>query len=158
MILQEHESFHNASFVDNNGICALRDHIVAALQQSLVPAFILFGWPWQDRHSSCMAADKWETVTSYIVLFLGFCINSRTMMVTWPLSKCMALLQDIPTALASPRKGTPRMMASIMGKVRSAGEIAPWGPYITFSVVDTLKNVTRNAFSFHHSWWSKGKV
>jgi hypothetical protein len=158
MTLQEQENFHNASFVDDNGICALRDRIVAALQQSLVAAFILFGWPWQDRRSSCMAADKWETAASFIVLFLGFYINSRTMMVTWPLSKRMALLHDITTALAQPRKVTPRVTASIMGKVRSAGEIAPWGPYITFSVADTLKNATRNAFSSHRSWWSKGKV
>ena len=67
----EQQTYHNASFVDDNGICATRDRIVSALQQSLVAAFILFGWPWQDRRNSCMAADKWANVASYLVLFLG---------------------------------------------------------------------------------------
>lgn len=158
MTAEEQENYHNASFVDDNGICALRDRIIAALQQSLVAAFIIFGWPWQDRRNSCMAADKWENVASYLVLFLGFYINSRSMLVTWPLYKRQALYADIQLALANPRKVTPRMTASIMGKVRSAGEIAPWGPYLTFSVADLLKNATRQAFSPTRSWWSRGKV
>jgi hypothetical protein len=154
----EQKNYHNATFVDDNGVCAIRDRIVSALHQSLVAAFILFGWPWQDRRSSCMAEDKWSNVASYLVLFLGFYINSRTMTVTWPLYKRLALYEDIKTALASPRKVTPRMTASIIGKVRSAGEIAPWGPYISFSVTDTLKNATRQSFSPVRSWWSRGKV
>jgi hypothetical protein len=154
----EQRNYHNATFVDDNGVCAVRDRIVSALHQSLVAAFILFGWPWQDRHSSCMAEDKWANTASYVVLFLGFYINSRSMTVTWPLYKRLALYDDIQVALASPRKVTPRMTASIIGKVRSAGEIAPWGPYISFSVADTLKNATRQSFSPVRSWWSRGKV
>jgi hypothetical protein len=155
---EEQQNYHNATFVDDNGVCAVRDRIVSALHQSLVAAFILFGWPWQDRRSSCMAEDKWANTASYVVLFLGFYINSRSMTVTWPLYKRQALYDDIQVALASPRKVTPRMTASIIGKVRSAGEIAPWGPYISFSVADTLKNATRQSFSPVRSWWSRGKV
>jgi hypothetical protein len=55
-------------------------------------------------------------------------------------------LLHITKALASPRKVTQHMTASIMGKVQSAEVIAPWGPYTTFSVADTLKNAT---CSFH---------
>jgi hypothetical protein len=105
-----------------------------------------------------MAEDKWANLASYIVLFLGYYINSRSMTVTWPLYKRQALYADIQTALASPRTVTPRMTASIIGKVRAAGEIAPWGPYISFSVADTLKNATRQSFSPIRSWWSRGKV
>ena len=83
---EEQQNYHNASFVDDNGVCAVRDRIVAALHQSLVAAFILFGWPWQDCRNSCMAADKWETTASFVVLFLGFYINSRTMMLMTTLS------------------------------------------------------------------------
>ena len=154
----EQQTYHNATFVDDNGVCAFRHKIVSALHQSLVAAFILFGWPWQDRRNSCMAEEKWANTASYLVLFLGFYINSRSMTVTWPLYKRQALYADIQLALASPRKVTPRMTASIIGKVRSAGEIAPWGPYISFSVTDTLKNATRQSFSPVRSWWSRGKV
>ena len=76
---EEQKIYHNATFVDDNGVCAVRDRIISALHQSLVAAFILFGWPWQDRRSSCMAEDKWANVTSYVVLFLGFYINSQSM-------------------------------------------------------------------------------
>ena len=41
----EQQTYHNATFVDDNGVCALRHKIVSALHQSLVAAFILFGWP-----------------------------------------------------------------------------------------------------------------
>jgi hypothetical protein len=54
----EQANFQNASFVDDNGICAIASKIVRALQQSLISAFIVFGWPSDDRRSSCMAADK----------------------------------------------------------------------------------------------------
>jgi hypothetical protein len=84
---EEQANYHNASFVDDNGICATRERIVDALHQSLVAAFILFGWPSQDRRSSCMAADKWEIYANHVVLFLGYYINSRTLLVTWPLYK-----------------------------------------------------------------------
>ena len=65
----EQAGFHNASFVDDNGICATRDRIVDALHQSLVAAFILFGWPHQDRRSRCCllypsdASDQEDTVS-----------------------------------------------------------------------------------------------
>jgi hypothetical protein len=38
-----------------------------------------------------------------------------------------------------PQKVTPKMATSIIEKVRLAGEIIPWGPYILYSVADKLK-------------------
>jgi hypothetical protein len=73
----EQANFNNDSFVDDNGICAIRDKIVSALQQSVVAAFILFGWPWMDRRGSCIAPDKWDPLVSYIVRFLSYNINNR---------------------------------------------------------------------------------
>jgi hypothetical protein len=154
----EQQNYNNASFVDDNGICAIRDRIVAALQQSLVAAFILFGWPGQDRRGSCIAADKWVNTASFVVLFLGFYINSRSMTVTWPLYKRQALYEDIQAALASPRKVTPKLAASIIGKLRSASAIAPWGPYLSFSIADQLKRVCRQGSSQSRTWWRRGKV
>jgi hypothetical protein len=84
---EEQENYNTTSFVDDNGVCATRETIVAALHQSLVSAYIVFGWPGTDRRGSCIAADKWDIAATFIVLFLGYFINSRTMMVTWPLYK-----------------------------------------------------------------------
>jgi hypothetical protein len=41
----EQRHYNNDSFVNDNGISAPRHRIIQALQQSLVAAFILFGWP-----------------------------------------------------------------------------------------------------------------
>jgi hypothetical protein len=158
LTIDEQACFHNASFVDDNGICATRENIVHALHQSLVAAFILFGWPHQDRRSSCMAADKWEIIASHVVLFLGYYINSRTLMVTWPLYKRVALHADIQLALQAPNQVPPKVAASIMGKVRAAGEIAPWGPYISFSLATAIKNASRRAFHPTRRWWTKGRI
>ena len=58
----EQQNYYNDSFVDDNGISAPRHCIKQAQQQSVVAAFILFGWPSQDCRNSCMAANKWDPV------------------------------------------------------------------------------------------------
>jgi hypothetical protein len=157
--MSDQENFNNDSFVDDNGVSAYRDRIVPALQQSLLSAFTLFGWPTNDRRGSCIAPDKWDPVVSYIVLFLGYKINSRTMMVTWPYYKRTALLAEIEEALAARQRCiTPKLAASILGKIRSVYDVAPWGPYISFSLSEALKAATRSAFSNRKSWWKRGKV
>ncbi len=154
----EQATYINATFVDDNGICAIQDRIVSALHQSLVSAFILFGWPSQDRRSSCIAPDKWDPMATFIVLFLGYKIDSRRMMITWPLYKRQALYEDIQTALRDPTCVPPKVAASIMGKVRAAGNIAPWGPYISFSLADAIKQACRRAFGPIRTFWSRGKI
>jgi hypothetical protein len=157
--IDEQANYNNDSFVDDNGICAIASRIIQAIQQSLLAAFLLFGWPDSDRRGSCIAPDKWDPIVSFTVLFLGYRINSRTMMVTWPYYKREALYAEIQEALHSKRGTiTPRQSASILGKIRSVGDVAPWGPYISFSLSEGLKAASRNAFNTHRSWWSKGKI
>ena len=155
----EQENYNNDSFVDDNGVCAIQERIIPALQQSLLSAFVLFGWPTNDRRGSCIAPDKWDPLVSFTVLFLGYLINSRTLMVTWPYYKRKALLDEIMAALATrSRCITPKLAASILGKIRSVYDVAPWGPYISFSLSEALKKATRAAFRNKRSWWARGKV
>jgi hypothetical protein len=157
--LREQENFNNDSFVDDNGTCATSAPIIPALQQSLLSAFVLFGWPSQDCRGSCLTPNKWDPLVSFIVIFLGYMINSRTLMVTWPFYKRTALRDEILDALtARSRCITPKLAASILGKVWSVYDVAPWGPYISFSLSEALKKATRAAFSNNRSWWARGKV
>jgi hypothetical protein len=87
LIPEEQEIFANASFVDGNGICATADNIIPALHQSLISAFMIYGWPDTDRRSSYMSDSEWDAMATYIVLYLGYYIDSRAMVVTWPLYK-----------------------------------------------------------------------
>jgi hypothetical protein len=125
--------------------------------QSLLSVFVLFGWPTNDRRGSCIAPDKWDPLVSFIVLFLGYQINSRTLMVTWPSYKRTALLDEILAALAArSRCITPKLAASILGK--TVYNVAPWEPYLSFSLPEALKKATCPAFSNKRSWWARGKV
>jgi hypothetical protein len=93
------------------------------------------------------------------VLFLGYLINSRTLLVTWPYYKHKALLEEIMAALmARSHCITPKLAASILGKIRSVFDVALWGPYISFSLLEALKKATQAAFSNKRSWWARGKV
>jgi hypothetical protein len=38
------------------------------------------------------------------------------------------------------------------------GNVAPWGPYISFSLSEGMKAPTQNAFYTQCLWWSKGKI
>jgi hypothetical protein len=126
----EAESRHsNCCFVDDNGVAGLRSTIQNLIHNSVLLAFLLFGWPGDDRRSSCLASDKWEPDILYKMLYLGFIICSRTMTVTWPYSKRKELYDEIMTALTGACPSlTPRGVTSMIGKLQSASLVALWGP------------------------------
>ncbi len=99
----EAASHSNCCFVDDNGVAGLRSNIQHSLHNSVISAFLLFGWPESDRRSSCLAPDKWEPNILYDMLYLGFRICSRTMRVTGPWYKQKELQNEIMLALAHRR-------------------------------------------------------
>ena len=151
--------FANATFVDDNGVASYREHMRLALHQSVRAAYLLFGFPSEDRRDSCLSADKWDRYVSHIMLYLGFLINSRTMTVTWPLDKRLELRDMMVAVLqAKHHESTPRIIASIIGKIRSAARIAPWGNYMSFSCQEALTAALRKAAN-HSGWfWRQGKM
>jgi hypothetical protein len=96
----EAELHSNCCFVDNNGVSGPQSRIQLSLHNSILSAFLLFGWPEDDRRSSCLAPDKWEKDILSDMLYLGFRICSRTMTVTWPYYKRKELFDEITAALA----------------------------------------------------------
>uniref|UniRef100_UPI002596FA89 hypothetical protein n=1 Tax=uncultured Marinobacter sp. TaxID=187379 RepID=UPI002596FA89 len=155
----ERASHSNSTFVDDNGVLALRSNIRGTLHNSVVAAFLLFGWPHEDRRSSCLAPDKWERDASSAMLYLGFLICSRTLRVTWPLSKRAELFDEIMQALDLKCPWfKPKVVASIIGKQRSASLVAPWGPYLSFSLAMALNHAVRSAYAAIRRWWQRGRV
>jgi hypothetical protein len=149
----------NSCFVDDNGVLALRSRIHSTLHNSIVAAFMLFGWPHEDRRSSCLAPDKWERDANFDMLYLGFRICSRTLTVTWPFYKREELYNEIMAALGLDRPWfKPKGVASIIGKLRSASLIAPWGPYLSFSLAIALNQAVRSAYEAIRRWWQRGRV
>jgi hypothetical protein len=155
----EQDSHSNSCFVDDNGILALRTNIKNTLHNSVVAAFLLFGWPDDDRRSSCLAPDKWERDALFDMLYLGFRICSRSLTVTWPLYKRSELHDEILHAIQQRRPCmNPRAVASVIGKLRSASLIALWGPYLSYGLALALKIALQSSYSPLRRWWSRGKI
>ncbi len=93
------------------------------------------------------------------MLYLGFLICSRTLLVTWPFYKRSELFDEIMQALELKRPWLkPKVVASIIGKLRSASLIAPWGPYLSFSLAMALNNAVRSTYKVIRRWWQRGRV
>jgi hypothetical protein len=151
--------FANATFVDDNGVAAFRSMIRTALHQSVRAAFMLFGFPEEDRRNSCLADDKWDPFVCHIMLYLGFLIDSRAMTVTWPRSKRLELIEQLMLVINAVRHvTTPKVIASIIGKIRSAAKIAPWGNYLSQSAQDALTKALRKAYANPRWFWRNGKL
>jgi hypothetical protein len=149
--------FANATFVDDNGVVAFRPDIRVALHQSVRSAYMLFGFPEDDRRQSCLSDDKWDPFVTYIMLYLGFLIDSRAMTVTWPRAKRLELRDLILLALQG-KWTTPKIIASIIGKIRSAAVIAPWGNYMSINVQEALTMALRQAAQSAKWFWRQGKI
>jgi hypothetical protein len=134
-------SHSNSTFIDDNRVLAIRSNVRGTLHNSVVAAFLIFGWPHKDWRSSCLAPDKWERDARPDKVYLGFLICSRTLRVTWPFSKRAELRDKIMQALAMKRPWfEPKVVASIIAKLHSASLIVPWGPYLLLSLAMALNH------------------
>jgi hypothetical protein len=81
------------------------------------------------------------------------------MTVTWPFYKRKELHDEIMAALSGVRPSmTPRSVASVIGKLRSASLVALWGPYLSYGLSQALKVALQASFSTLRRWWSCGKI
>jgi hypothetical protein len=53
---------------------------------------------------------------------------------------------------------TPKEIASIIGKIRSAAMIAPWGNYLSFTSQEALTSALRKANRHPRWFWKQGKM
>eukprot|EP00980_Cylindrotheca_fusiformis_P014329 scaffold3825_cov131-Cylindrotheca_fusiformis.AAC.2 len=155
----------NSSFVDDNGVVAFQPYILSALNQSVRSAFLIFGAAGSDHQGDCFQQDKWEDLISEEFLYLGFLINTRRMTITWPESKRAQLhseLLDILRRQPQRRFVTPKEMAHIVGVVRSASEVAPWGNFLSFNLDNALTAAAQRARQAQKKpdckWWRNQRI
>jgi hypothetical protein len=154
------ERFHNATFVDDTGKVATRERIIAAIDSSVKAAFVTFGAPDSDRRGSCFALDKWETLATHVMLFLGFLVNTRTMTLAWPPDKRNQLRELIRQKWAKPGFRSPRDCAELLGLVRHAAVVAPLVLYLSLRLQYVLnEHLSRpGKHSTSKRWWSHGRI
>ena len=155
----EQERMYNASFVDDNGVVSYLKTMPQALQASVMSAFEVFGDDKKDRRGPCLQQDKWIPLVSETFQFLGFKIDTRSMTVAWPFYKRKALYEELQEILKrKPKYVTPKEMAHIVGVIRSASSIAPWGTFLSFNLQNALNNAARHAFSTGRTWWTRAWI
>jgi hypothetical protein len=52
---------------------------------------VWFGTPEDDRRTPCLSEEKWAEYFSFTMLYLGFYIDTRLMIMAWPVDKRLAL-------------------------------------------------------------------
>jgi hypothetical protein len=156
----ELERAFNASFVDNNGVVAFLAYILSAINQSVDSAFTIFGASGTDHRGDCLQHEKWENDVSEEFLFLGFLTNTRAMTVSWPFFKRQRLFDELKLILQRPTPlyVTPKEMAHIVGVIRSASDVAPWGTFLSFNLENALQKAAATGDSTKKQWWKRTTI
>ena len=150
-----------ASYVDDMATVSFAKNMKAAVDNSVKAAFAVFGEGGTDRRGDCLQMDKWESDISERFRFLGFDVDTHSMTITWPRYKREALKQEITEILArtgNRRFVSPKEMAHLVGVVRSASEVAPWGTFLSFNLQNALTKAARNANNPKRTWYSRSKI
>eukprot|EP00980_Cylindrotheca_fusiformis_P013954 scaffold3624_cov199-Cylindrotheca_fusiformis.AAC.1 len=88
------------------------------------------------------------------------------MTITWPQSKRMRLRDELVAIMARDphrRYVTPKEMAHIIGVVRSASQVAPWGNFLSFNLENALiaaerQAKQRGAEEPGRRWWKQCRI
>jgi hypothetical protein len=55
--------------------------MVGAISNSILAAYVVFGFPAEDRRTPCLNPFKWSPVVTHTLRFLGYMIDTRQMTV-----------------------------------------------------------------------------
>jgi hypothetical protein len=120
------------SFVDDTGVAHIRSHFITAAAASVHAAYTMFGHPTEDpNRPPCINPSKWHDKVYHHLQFLGYHIDTRKMIVAWPLEKRQKLSIFLDAILA-PSEGasvTPHSISRVLGLLRHAAPVAPMGIY-----------------------------
>jgi hypothetical protein len=91
-----------------------------------------------------MNLSKWASNMGPIFAYLGFTLNLHLMVVTWPLWKRKELSDLVLVAIKKTQCSFSEA-ASIVGKLRPAADVAPWGIFIVWALSQELSGAVRQA-------------
>jgi len=136
--------FH-AAYVDDQGTAHTSGRIWDSVNNSVLAAYIIFSFPGEDRRPPCINPKKWSVTMAAIMLFLGFEIDTRRMIVRWPREKRMMFRKLLRTTVLRARpdtthavKITPQTSSRILGTVRNAAAITPVGNLLSLNLQRSL--------------------
>ena len=125
--------FHNSSFIDDNALAGWVDCICQALRQSVLSAYVIFGFPDEDRWPPPFNDDKWEDLANYVFKYLGYLIDTRKMVMIWPLEKHRQLASwlDDHWLASGIHSFSPLEASRLIRLLRHGGIVSPLGIYLS---------------------------
>jgi hypothetical protein len=152
--------FCHPSFVDDTATAAWTEFIRKAVNQSALGAYVMFGFPGTDRRPPPLNPSKWENLVAAIFKYLGFLIDTRNMIVIWPLEKRQQLRQWLDETWLNPdvTTVTPKEAGQLLGLIRHGAPICPLGVYLSMQLQFELNDFVSRAGPSSTSskrWWTR---
>ena len=162
----------HSSFVDDSGNADIASRIVKTIVQSVLAAYVLFGFPGSDHWAQrppIINAEKWIEFVTYCCTFLGFFIDTRAMTISWPQLKrgrLATLLDQLVTEYTAGRPISCRLVARILGLLRNGCQVAPLGSFLSIRLQHCLNSLIsaaagKGSFSSPNRirrWWSRAFI
>jgi hypothetical protein len=151
-------------FVDDAGNAHIHKWFLDLVAASVYSAYVLYGRPEEDPHRPpCINPDKWTEHVSHCMQFLGYFIDTRKMIVAWPLpkrEKLIILLEEFFTATDNNQACTPHSISRLLGLLRHAAPVAPMGTQrslrLQFALNDLL--VKAPGYKALRRWYQRKQV
>ena len=137
-------------YVDDTGTAGLRDTIRQIIKNSILAAYLVFGFPDEDPlRPQAINPAKFIVEVSHAMKFLGFIINTRTLTVEWPIIKQYQLFLHLSKIITGTkldgdrRRITPQQAAQILGLLRHSAIVSLMGVYLGLSLQYLLNDCIR---------------
>ena len=153
-----------SSFVDDSGNAHVRRFFRTVINVSILAAYLIFGSPQDDpNRPPCINPTKWIALATHILKFLGYIIDTRLMIVIWPLDKrarMRSFLQDVFANQYGPRRrgSTPKEIARVLGLIRHGSFVAPMGIFFTLRLQFLLSDSAAEAGLHSKHWWRNKRL
>jgi hypothetical protein len=152
------------SFVDDTGVAHIRSQFITAAAASVHAAYTMFGHPDEDpSRPPCINPTKWNETICHQLQFLGYHIDTRKMLVSWPVAKRKKLeifLAPILDAEDNTSRCTPHSVSRVLGLIRHAAPVAPMGTFRSLRLQHLFNDTLSRAPSIKHlrRWYQRRSV
>ena len=123
----------------------------------------MFGFPDEDQWPPPFNDDKWEDLTNFLFKYLGYLIDTRKMIMIWPLEKRHQLACWLDEHWLAPgiHSFSPLEASRLIGLLHHGGIISPLGIYLSLQVQyiinDYLSNHQFATWGKLRRWWNTHK-
>jgi len=157
-------------FIDDTGNANTWANIYDTITALVLAAYLMFGFLGGDTWGNCppcINAQKWMAQLRHRVNFLGFEIDTRDMMLTWPLEKRRRLQQHITTTMDYFHAGgfAPcKLLAQALSLLCNGCFVLPLGLTLSLQLQYAINNKIRAALQGHSSpcwqciFWDTAKI